>query len=204
MSAWGEFAKIFTQGGGNHMKSNKVCFCCLVVLVVIMGFAVGTVHSQDLSGWVGKWFKVNYSTKGYETTSEGSYIPRTDNGKGISYLKITAWDTTNPSDPLLRYSAYGQEDGSVNETINYLHYLGGTDLDFLCLDVLTDDSWHQTFTSRITGKESRGILKSATFKTMGGIYWEKNQYDPRESYAGSITITGTLISESKLPSWVPK
>jgi hypothetical protein len=188
------------------MKSNKVWFCGFVVAFVIMCFAISTARAQDLSGWVGKWFKLKYSAKGYETTGEGSYIPQTENGTGSSYLKITAWDTTNPSDLLLRCSLYDQDDEEVVQKIVEIHYLGGTDLDFLCLGFIADSEGHEQFTVRITGKASGGILKSATFKTLGGFGWDKNQYDsdPRKSWAGGLTITGTLISESKLPSWVPK
>jgi hypothetical protein len=194
------------------MKSNKVWLFGFVVAIVMICFAISTADAQDLSGWVGKWFKINYSAKGYETTGEGSYIPRTENGTDSPYLKITAWDTTDPSDLLLRCSLYDQdydeEVGQIIVDIHFvqIHYLGGTDLDFLCLGFIADSEGHEQFTVRITGKASGGILKSATFKTLGGFGWEKNQNDsdPRKSWAGGLTITGSLISESKLPSWVPK
>ena len=186
------------------MKSNKVCFCGLLVLFVIMCFTVSTTCAQDLSGWVGKWFKLTYIGKGYETFKSEDHIPGPQSNTTPLYLKITAWDTTDESDLLLRCSEYDQGGGEFNQRIVDLHYLGGSDLDFLCLSGFGDSESPEQFTARITGKESGGILKSAAFKTMGGIYWEKSQNVPRNSKAGGFTITGSLISESKLPSWVPK
>ena len=189
------------------MKSGKVWLIGLSVALLIICFTFGTAHSQDLSGWVDKWFKLTFSSKGYETFQNVNNVPGTESNKVVVYLKVTAWDTTNPSDPLLRCSAYNQEDGNVVEGIVELHYLGGLDLDFLCLGVLVDNEEHGQFNARIAGKESEGILKSAKFKTMGGFYWERSSdpiLAPRNSKAGGITITGSLIAESKLPSWVPK
>ena len=188
------------------MKSNKVCLCSFMVAFTIICFAVSTARAQDLSGWVGKWFKLTGNVKEWDTenTTEGDYYIRTQTHTVAIYLKITAWDTTDPSDPLLTCSGYDQGGGEFNQYIVDLHYLGGTDLDFLCLGILVDSEHHEQFTARITGKESGGILKSATFKTMGGISWKKSQSDPRSGKEGGFTITGSLISESKLPPWVPK
>ena len=171
----------------------------------MMSFAVGTARAQDLSGWVGKWLKLTGSSKGYEATWEGNYIPQNESKTvGPAYMKITAWDTTNPSDPFLRCSEYDQGGGQFNQSIIDLHYIGGTDLDFLCWTIIQSSEDHERFIARITGKESGGILKSATFKTIVFGYWAKSQYDPRGGEAGAITLTGSLISESKLPTWVPK
>jgi hypothetical protein len=186
------------------MKSNKIWLLGLVVVFVVTYFAISTARAQDLSGWVGKWFKLTYKSNGFETFKSQSHTPGPQIETTPVYLKIAAWDTTDGSDPFLRGYGYNQEDGNVAEGIIDLHYLGGTDLDFLCWGVLVDSDSHEQFTARITGKESGGILKSAAFKTMGGIYWEKSKNVPGNSKAGGFTIIGTLISESKLPPWVPK
>ena len=186
------------------MKSRKVWFFALNVAFLIMCLTFGTAHSQDLSGWVGKWFKLTVSLKGYETFQNENHIPGTDNGKVLAYLKVTDWIRTNPSDPYLKCSAYDQEDETVVQGNVELHYLGGLDLDFLCLGVVVDSEGQEQFTARITGKVSKDVLKSATFKTMGGFYREKSQNVPRNSKAGGFTVTGSLIAESKLPSWVPR
>ncbi len=187
------------------MKSNKVWFCGFVVAFVITCFTASTTRAQDLSGWVGQWFKLTVNLKEWNTQNTGGdYFIQTQGSTVPAFLKITAWDTTDPSDPLLRCSGCDQGGGEFNQYIVELHYLGGTDLDFLCLGIVVESEHHEQFTARITGKESGGILKSATFKTMGGIEWTKNQDDPRSGKVGAFTITGSLISESKLPSWVPK
>jgi len=50
--------------------------------------------------------------------------------------------------------------------------MGGSDLDFLCQSQVTDNAANSTegFTARIVGKETAGVLKSATFKSLGGYY----------------------------------
>jgi hypothetical protein len=79
-------------------------------------------------------------------------------------------------------------------------------LDFLILCHIVSEE-NIGFTARITGKESKGTLRSATFKTLGGYSYARSSdpiLTPRNSSAEGLTITGSLISESKLPSWVPK
>ena len=185
------------------MKSHRVWLVGLKVVFLIICFTFGTAHSQDLSGWVGKWFKLTYSFKGYETSISTAYIPKSQNDKATLYLKITAWNIANQSDPSLECVVYDQdEEGAVNQTNIVLHYLGGTDLDFLVLCHIVSDQ-RIGFTARITGKESKGTLKSATFKTLGGYAWERSSdpvSNPRESEAGGLTISGSLTS--KLPAWL--
>jgi hypothetical protein len=186
------------------MKSNKVWFCGFVVAFVITCFTASTTRAQDLSGWVGQWFKLTVNLKEWNPNTGQDYFIQTQGSTVPAFLKITAWDTTDPSDPLLTCSGYDQGGGQFSQSIIDLHYLGGTDLDFLCLGIAVDSENHVQFTARITGKESGGILKSATFKTIGGISWKKSQDDPRSGKVGGITLSGSLISASKLPSWVPK
>jgi len=188
------------------MKSGKVWLIGLSVVLLLICFSFGTAHSQDLSGWVGKWFKLTVSLKGYKTPPEVNYVPETNSNKVAVYLNVTAWDTTTPADPFLSCSGYHEEDGNVVVDNLELHYLGGLDFDFLCRCVVVGSEEHDQFIARITGKESEGILKSAKFKTVGGFYWERSSdpiLNPRSSKAGGITITGSLIAESKLPSWIP-
>jgi hypothetical protein len=185
------------------MKSNKVWFIGLKVAFLIMCFTFGTAHSGDLSGWVDKWFKYTNTSKGYESWSDPNHAMGPESEKTTGYLKITGWNTTGQ---FLSCSVYEQdEEGNIDQIEIDLHYLGGTDLDFLCYysDIVSEGEY-TGFVLRIRGKESKGILKSAKFKTMGGFYWEKSQNFPDNGLAGGITITGSLIAESKLPSWVPK
>jgi len=183
------------------MKSRKVWLIGLEVAFLIICLTFGTAHSQDLSEWVGKWFKLTYSYKGYETLEEANYIPETQSAKTTLYLKITAWDTTTtPPTPFLDCSEYDKE-GNLYDNIHLL-YLGGTDLDFLILCHIPGEE-STGFIARIRGKESKGTLKSATFKTLGGYTHARSSINPRISMAEGLTITGSLISESKLPFSVP-
>ena len=191
------------------MKSGKVWLIGLKVAFLVICVTFGTAHSQDLSGWVGKWFKLTYSYKGYETYTNPTHIPETQKFKETLYVKIMAWDTIDPSNPFLKCSGYGEdEEENVYQNNFDLRYLGGTDLDFLILcHFVSEEQEHIGFTARISGKESsKGTLKSATFKTLGGYSWERSSdpFNPRDSQAEELTISGSLISESRLPSWVPQ
>ena len=189
------------------MKSHTVWLIGIKVAFLIIFVFFATAHSQDLSGWVGQWFKLTSSSKGYDTSNDPTHIPQTLTGKNTGYLKITAWNTTNQNDKYLSCSEYDQdEDGNTNQSSITLHYLGGADLDFLVLCHIAGEQ-NVGFIARITGKQSAGILKSATFKTLGGYSYSRSSdpiLNPRSAEAEGLTITGSLISESKLPSWVPK
>jgi hypothetical protein len=205
-SAWEIYHKIHRQEE-NDMKSKKVWLIGIKVAFLITFFSIGVAHSQDLSGWVGQWFKLTSTYKGYDTSNDATHIPQTLTGKNTGYLKITAWNTTNQSDKFLSCTEYDQDEGgNTNQSGITLHYLGGTDLDFLVLCHIASEQ-NVGFTARITGKQSTGTLKSATFKTLGGYSYSRSSdpiLNPRSGEAEGLTIAGSLISESKLPSWVPK
>ncbi len=187
------------------MISRKVWLIGLEVALLIICFSFGTAHSQDLSGWVGRWFKLNYVSKGYETFTNPTHIPQTQSLHTTLYLKVTAWDASDPNNQFLRCSSYSKDGEEINEETIDLIYIGGTDLDFIVLCHVSGDM-RVGFTARITGKGSIETLKNATFKTLGGYSWEKSSdpvSNPRDCIVGGVTITGTLISESKLPPWVP-
>ncbi len=77
-----------------------------------------------------------------------------------------------------------------------LHIIGGTPTDFLCWSQVNGD-FTGGFAARIQGKENGGILKSATFKTLGGYYFETTS---GTLVAGKMSISGTLVPESKVPA----
>jgi hypothetical protein len=61
------------------------------------------------------------------------------------------------------------------------------------------------FVVRIQGRKKGSVLKSASLKTLGGYYFETNKgvsSNSPESLAGAISISGSLVPESKVP--VPK
>jgi hypothetical protein len=169
-----------------------------LVIMAFMLFNLSTAYAQDLSGWVGKWFKLTVSQHGYQTLNgQGQLGPETETV--TVYLNITAWDTTtDPANPFLQATGYASGESGPME----LYFIVGSDLDFVCLGVHNNSNGaHMEFTARISGKQSKGVLSSATFKSMGGYFYEADS--PTSGDAGSTTITGHLISESKLPPWVP-
>ena len=77
--------------------------------------------------------------------------------------------------------------------------LGGSNLDFLVYNYIVDahgDIYVQT--SHMQGKIAGGGLKSATFKILSGLYWEKS-HTHDEIHTGQISGTGKLIPESQIP-----
>ena len=170
--------------------------------------------SEDLNVWVGKWFKLTTRYKGFNVGDSGM-----SNGGGTitGYLKIWNWD---PANKVLQADGYEQDTSGqwFSEPFN-LNYLGGSNQDFLCWSQVTGDI-STGFTARIKGnmkkvtsktgqstEQQQQDLVGATFKTMGGYYIEmSNESGSSGNYAGSITITGSLIPESKVPvpsnTWV--
>jgi hypothetical protein len=79
--------------------------------------------------------------------------------------------------------------------------IAGTDLDFLCVTTLQMDDPPQFFgfAARVTGKLTKGDLKSGTFKSLGGFSWEQLLDQNPEYFAAGISINGSLADPSKLP-----
>jgi hypothetical protein len=155
-----------------------------------------TAHAQDMSIWIGKWFKLTVKSSGYsinESEAISSY-KETE----VNYLKILNVDETNKVINFLNY--FYHDDEWQGESVDF-HYFGGSSLDFLCYyfecEGGEEDRYCFGFTGRIQGKMKKGILTSATIKSLGGFEWNV----PRG--AAGVTVTGSLIPESKLPPDIP-
>ena len=84
-----------------------------------------------------------------------------------------------------------------------LQFLAGSKLDFICWSQVPGDLMSEMI-ARFQGKETNGILSSATLKTLGGYYiGASSEADdgsgPTEHDAGGLSITGTLIPEARIP-----
>jgi hypothetical protein len=84
-----------------------------------------------------------------------------------------------------------------------LHYLGGSDLDFLCSSQVTGD-FVMGFTARVQGKKTGGELEKATLKTLGGFYLEtspgaNSPGGSQEYRAGGLSFTGVLAPAPSVP-----
>ena len=160
--------------------------------------APDSTATPDMTIWVGKWFKVTERNTGYSVGSSG--IIR-NSGSFVGYLKFWNWD---PNNGVLQGDRYEQDPDTgqwSSESLTLL-YIAGTDLDFLCSFQVTDNATNTMsgFTARLQGRGISGVLKSGTFKTLGGYYVEKsNGSGPTVHYAGGLRITGYLVPDSRIP-----
>jgi hypothetical protein len=182
------------------MKMRKILLKSLIVFGFLSCFFIETTYAQvpDLNIWVGKCFKLNYKIS--NLNFDGSKMKR-ENENFVGYLLISQWDADNKKlwGPLYSY------DGEIGQwTFTYisLNILAGTDLNFLLWYVsplMPDTDFFIGFSAQITGRMSKGELKSASFKSLGGFSWEVEEDSDPEYWAGGISIKGSLIDESKLP-----
>jgi len=184
------------------MKIRKVWLVGLMVGIFIGCLIVSIAHAQDMAIWTGKWFKATSKYSGYKINESGVISPHQATGGG--YLKTLNVDETNKVVNLLHY--FYENDEWQREFLEWRYTAGGSSLDFLCYYFVCEGeeedpqklSYCFGFTGRIQGKMKGGILTSATIKSLGGFEWNA----PR--VAAGVTVTGSLIPESKLPPGIPK
>jgi hypothetical protein len=148
--------------------------------------------------WVGKWFKLTTKITGSCSGSSGLI---SDSGTSVGYLKLWEWDSNNQ---ILQGDLYEYDTATAQWSSQplSLQFIAGSDLDFLCQSQVTDTAANTTegFTARIVGKGTGGVLKSATFKSLGGYYIDAlNQSGSIVNCAGGLKLTGALIQELKVP-----
>jgi len=182
--------------GGAIMKISKVGLS-LMVVVFIAFLSFSTAHAQEMGIWEGKWFKCTTKYSGYDTNE--SEATSRHSATEVNYNKILNVDETNK---VLKSLNYSYEDGqwqSESESWD-LHYTGGNRLDFLCYYFAEElpYGYYFGFTGRIQGKMKGTILKSATIKSLGGFEWDGGYS------ASGVTVSCSLIPESKLPPDIPK
>lgn len=143
------------------MKIGKLCLGGFLVLVLLGFFTIGMANAQfpDLSQWKGKWFKLTVKTT--ENVYNGVSI-QTEKINSVIYLNITNFNS--PAE--LTAVVWQQDDAGTwkkeGDDIK-IKVIGGTDLDFLCTYMQSDDSLTNPeyfgFSARVTGKLSKGVLK---------------------------------------------
>jgi hypothetical protein len=184
------------------MKIRKVWLVGLMVGIFIGCLIVSTTHAQDMAIWTGKWFKSTTKYSGYNINESGVVSPYQAT-EGGDYAKILNVDETNKVVNLLGYSYENDEwHGESGEW----RYTGGNSLDFLIYYSVCEGEKEAPqkivycfgFTGRIQGKMKGGILTSATIKSLGGFEWRAG------AGVAGVTVTGSLIPESKLPPGIPK
>jgi len=154
--------------------------------------------SGGMTIWVGQWFKITTKITGSCSGSSGMV---SDSGSSVGYLKLWNWDDTNQ---ILQADYYEYDAATAQWSSQSLPlvFIAGSNLDFLCQSQVIDNAANSTdgFTARIVGKETGGVLKRATFKSLGGYYIDTlDQFGAIANCAGGLKLTGALIAESKVP-----
>jgi hypothetical protein len=203
------------------MRFRNMIVSFLFVIALIGFFTSGTVQALTFDNWVGTWFQVKSSEKG----KAGPAVPpggevNTNNEKTTtSYLVIESLDITVPAfieslDITVPAFAVGYctSDGTawVNNAAT-LPILGGEPENFLTFfsfqlqegQNVLQSSWVPL---EVKGKESRqtvGEITSASFKNLGGIFFEEVDSLVPYGGVGSVKFTGSLISPNQVTDKVP-
>ena len=174
--------------------------------------------TEDLTLWSGQWLKVTIKYDGYSLGISNPGLVQQDPASSeedntsemgkdhenvVAYLNITAWD---PQQNVLQSELYQRDSKGqwIHAPLTF-HFIDGTRTDFLCWSQVSGN-FTAGFTARLQGRETGGILKSGTFKTLGGYYFEIDSTGGASSSqafsGGQVSINGSLVPESKVP--VPK
>lgn len=169
----------------------------------------------DLTIWTGQWLKVTLKYEGYSLGISNSGwihedpIPSEEDNTSemdkdheniVAYLKITTWD---PQQGVLQGELYQRDSKGqwIHAPLN-LHFIDGTPTNFLCWSQVNGD-FTAGFTARVQGRKTGEILKGATFRTLGGYYFEIDTAGGASSAqvfsAGQISINGSLVPRAKVP-----
>lgn len=169
----------------------------------------------DLTNWANQWLKVTIKYEGYSLglsnpglVQQDPMPGEEDDASGMSkdrqsqaaYLNFTAWDSQQG---VLQGELYQRDSkGQWIHAPLAFHFIDGTRTDFLCWSQVSGE-FTAGFTARLQGKESSGILKSGSFKTLGGYYFEIDSTGGASSSqafsGGQLSISGSLVPRAKVP-----
>jgi len=169
----------------------------------------------DLAIWSGQWLKVTVKYEGYSLGLSNPGLVQQDPMPGeeddasemskdrqsdVAYLNFTAWD---PQQGVLLGELYQRDSKGqwIHAPLTF-HFIDGTRTDFLCWSQVSGE-FTAGFTARLQGKESSGTLKSGSFKTLGGYYFEIDSTGETPSSqafsGGQLSINGSLVPRAKVP-----
>jgi hypothetical protein len=123
-----------------------------------------------------------------------------DRQSDVAYLNFTVWDSQQGVllGELYQRDSKGQW---IHAPLTF-HFIDGTRTDFLCWSQVSGE-FTAGFTARLQGRESSGILKSGSFKTLGGYYIEIDSTGGASSSqafsGGQLSINGSLVPRAKVP-----
>jgi len=185
------------------MKLGKKWSSILFVLLLLEILTLSVADAQNMSIWVGTWFKVTFKSSGYNVDYPG--ISKSNESLTV-YLKIWSVDEVNK---ILYCDAYFFEDGAWGtDTLNF-NFLGHHSWEFIAYlyetsNYVENDVNHTEFTAftlLIQGTIKQGALASGKMISLGGTHWKAVWNAPGyEHYNGNqYTLTGSLIKPSKVP-----
>jgi hypothetical protein len=185
------------QKRGCLMKRSKFWFVYLMATILIGCFSLSTAYAQGMGIWGGKWFKCTTKSSGYDTNE--SEATSRHSATEVNYIKFLNIDEANKVLNGINYFFENGQWQSESESWD-LHYTGGNSLDFLCYYFAEElpYGYYFGFTGRIQGKMKGTSLKSATIKSLGGFEWDGGYS------ASGVTVSCSLIPDSKLPPDIPK
>ncbi|MBM4339395.1 MAG: hypothetical protein FJ110_07605 [Deltaproteobacteria bacterium] len=167
----------------------RIILSGLAVSVLMLGFLLTSAHAQvpDLSVWNGTWHRLNVRETG--SNYDGARMNR-DNQNSVIYLQIH-----DQIGPILNATLYLREDLNWVPVPIEMNFIGGAPLDFIFhVEFQSTDAIGTLFigfAGQLSGRMVGGILRSTSFKSLGGYVWEQEAV---ESWARGLSITGNLIS----------
>jgi hypothetical protein len=178
------------------MKIYRYLLIFVMVVLVVGSFNINITLAENWTDWVGKWFKITEKVAGYVYES-GSV--RRENYSEVEYCKIWGVDESNRILHMDGYGYVGDEGGWIFYGGSDLHVLAGSPSNFQWWFYTTETSEDYVFSGGLAGtikaKLKNGVLSSATLNGKGSS-WEMEQEIIK---IRSLTWTGTLIPESKVP-----
>lgn len=171
--------------------------------------------TEDLTLWSDQWLKMTIKYEGYSLGLSNPGLVQQDPLPGeeddasemskdrhsdVAYLNFTTWDSQQS---VIQGNLYQRDSkGQWTHAPLTLHLIDGNPTDFLCWFQVNGD-FTAGFTARIQGKETGGTLKSGSFNTLGGYYFEIDSRGGASSSqaftAGQISLNGSLVPKAKVP-----
>ena len=178
------------------MYKQKIGFAMtILILVILLTTGASNAEAPDMSQWLGEWFSYKVTMKGIAVNIDGSGIQK-GSGSESGYLKITGW---NQTDEYFTVNIYFLEDGAWQTDPQILKFMAGNNLTFLFLVKDEEGEEGVIIAALMQGKLKKDVLSSASIKSYAGITVEN---DDGNIKAGSVSLTGKMIPESKVPAAV--
>lgn len=153
--------------------------------------------AADPGVWVGRWFKVTIALNRQHLTSSGV---RPDRQRGTAYGKVESWNATDGTFATT-FHFYAPDSRTWFVRSVDVAVFAGSDLDLFVTATSATSLQEIAFTGRLQGKQKGGVLKSASFRSLGGYSWEIDDVPgSNERWIGAFSLGGKMVDESKVPA----